>query len=83
MKFLPDQPLEQRLKQVHITKVAMYAGQVFFVIVALLNYYLPTPFLGGREISYLFVFIAIFQFLVTKFFLVPRLIKKAHENLPE
>ena len=83
MKFLPDQPFEQRLKQVHVFKVAMYAGQLFFIVIALLNYYLPEPFLGMRGISIIFAVIAIVQFLITKLLIIPHMEKKAHRNLPE
>lgn len=80
-QFKADQTLEDRLTQVHIVKVAMYAGQAFFIVVALLNYYLETPFLGAREFSFLFVGVAILQFVITKFFVVPYMTKKAHKNL--
>ena len=82
-QFKADQPLEERLTQIHVLKVAMYAGQVFFIVVALLNFYLETPFLGKREMSFLFVAVALIQFLITRYFIVPRMTKKAHETLPE
>jgi len=82
-QFKPDQTLEERLKQIHVMKVAMYAGQVFFVGVGLLNFYLAEPFLGARELSFLFVGVAILQFLFTRFFLIPSMTKKAHIDLPD
>jgi len=81
-QFKPDQPLEERLKQIHVMKVAMYAGQLFFITMALLNYYLPNPFLGERMISVPFAGVAILQFFILKFFLLPRMTRQAHENLP-
>lgn len=82
-QFKPDQPLEERLKQIHVLKFAMYSGQIFFILIALLNYYLPEPFLGARGISFLFAGVAIFQFLVMKLFILPSMTKKAHKNLPD
>ena len=81
-QFKPDQPLEERLKQIHVMRFAMYTGQVFFIAVGLLNYYLPNPFLGARSFSFLFVGIAILQFLILEFLILPRMTRKAHENLP-
>ncbi len=82
-QFKPDQTLDERLKQIHVLKVAMYAGQIFFIVISLLNYYMAKPFLGARGISIIFAVIAILQFLITTLFLIPRMTKKAHENLPE
>jgi len=82
-QFKSDQTLDERLAQIHVMKVAMYAGQVFFVLVGLLNFYLDKPFLGARELSFLFVGVAILQFLITRFFLVPRMTKKAHQNFSD
>jgi len=82
-QFKADQSLEERLQQIHVMKFAMYAGQVFFIGVALLNFYMERPFLGGREMSFLFVAVAVLQFFITRYFMVPRMTKKAHENLPK
>ena len=82
-KFKLDQSLEERLAAIHVMKVAMYAGQVFFIAVALLNFYLEKPFLGSRELSFLFVAIAILQFFITRYLIIPRMMKKAHENLSD
>jgi len=82
-QFKANQSLEERLHMVHVMKIAMYAGQVFFIVIALLNFYMAKPFLGGRELSFLFVGVALIQFAITRFFIMPRMIKKAHENLPK
>lgn len=82
-QFKAEQTLEERLAQIHIVKVAMYAGQVFFILIALLNFYLEKPFLGAREFSFLFAAVAIAQFGLTRYLIVPMMTKKAHQNLPE
>ena len=65
--FKPHHTLEQRLKQVAMMEVAMNVAQVIFLLLALFNYYNPDVFVGIREISYIFAFIAIFQFILVKF----------------
>ena len=82
-QFKAEQSLDERLQQIHIMKVAMYAGQVFFIAIALLNFYMESPFLGSRELSFLFVGVAVLQFFLTRYFILPRMTRKAHENLPD
>ncbi|MEP6343174.1 MAG: hypothetical protein ABJ275_07655 [Maricaulaceae bacterium] len=81
MKFSEGQTLEARLKQVRLVTRLMYLGQAVFLTLAFLNYKMAEPFLGMRDISYAFAFIAIFQFILVKFILAPLWERKAHEGL--
>ncbi len=81
-RFKPDQPLEARLNSIRIMEIAMNVGQIIFIIIAMFNYYKPEALVGIKEVSYFFAGIAIFQFFLVKYRLVPKLTREAHENLP-
>ena len=81
-QFSPDQPLEERLRQIRIVEMAMYGGELLFLGLAILHITGIAKIFPMDLFAYAFGGIAVFQFLITKFIVIPSMTKKAHQDLP-